>query len=82
MHQDTNNVYGKVTAALKAAGMWSNTLLVFSADNGGEITAAGNNFPLSVTSTAFWGFGFLNRSTPPHMRRVINCTWCPCSSEC
>ena len=35
-----------VTTAMKSLGMWDNTLLVFSADNGGEITAAGNNYPL------------------------------------
>lgn len=35
-----------VTTAMKSLGMWDNTLLVFSADNGGEVTAAGNNYPL------------------------------------
>ena len=38
---------GNITAALKARpGMWENTLLLFSADNGGEITTGGNNYPL------------------------------------
>lgn len=37
---------GNVTAAMKAAGLWKNTLVVFSADNGGEQSGAGNNFPL------------------------------------
>merc|ERR1711920_194449 len=35
-----------VTKALKAKGMWENTLLVVSADNGGCLGAAGSNFPL------------------------------------
>ena len=35
-----------ITAALKARGLWENTLLLFSADNGGEIGDAGNNYPL------------------------------------
>ena len=37
---------GNITAALKAKGMWDNTLVLFSADNGGEVSAAGNNYPL------------------------------------
>ena len=40
---------GQVVAALKAKGMWANTLLVLSADNGGPIyrngAAGGNNWP-------------------------------------
>jgi arylsulfatase A-like enzyme len=34
-----------MTAALVAKDLWSNTLLVFSADNGGEQGSAGNNWP-------------------------------------
>ena len=34
---------GNVTAALKRAGMWEESLLLFSADNGGDGTK--NNFP-------------------------------------
>ena len=34
---------GNIAAALKARGMWDNTLLLFSADNGG--IGVGNNHP-------------------------------------
>eukprot|EP01105_Mastigella_eilhardi_P016883 TRINITY_DN3867_c0_g1_i3.p1 TRINITY_DN3867_c0_g1~~TRINITY_DN3867_c0_g1_i3.p1 ORF type:complete len:346 (-),score=74.57 TRINITY_DN3867_c0_g1_i3:35-1072(-) len=48
---------GNVTKALKEAGMWDNTVLIFASDNGGwpntvgdngngPATAGGNNFPL------------------------------------
>ena len=56
-----------VTAALKSTGMWANTLLVFSADNGG-IGKFGNNHPLrghkhdpwegGIRATAFISGGF------------------------
>jgi arylsulfatase B len=40
---------GNVTAALRVAGMWPRTLLVWSADNGGPLVStgrSGNNYPL------------------------------------
>jgi arylsulfatase I/J len=45
-----DEVVGKIVRALKAKGMWGNTLLVASSDNGGPIyeTAGANNFPLKV----------------------------------
>ena len=57
-----------VTTALKQAGLWENTLLLFSADNGG-IGKFGNNYPLrghkhdpwegGTRVTAFLAGGFL-----------------------
>jgi len=37
---------GNVTRALRRRGLWENTLLLFSADNGGEHVGPGNNYPL------------------------------------
>lgn len=36
----------KVVAAYKAAGVWDDTLVVFTADNGGNTDTGGNNAPL------------------------------------
>ena len=46
-----SDVYiGQMVAALKARGMWNNTLIVYSGDNGG--VSQGNNFPLRGGASA------------------------------
>jgi arylsulfatase I/J len=40
-----DDAIGNVTAALKAKGMWDDTLLVFSGDNGGYLGQGGDNTP-------------------------------------
>ena len=76
-----DGVIGNVTAALKARGMWEDTLYVFSSDNGGPSFAgshhlAANNFPLRGSKASDWeggvravgwvGGGFVG-SRIPHM---------------
>ena len=44
-----DEVVGNITNALKAKGMWDNTLVIFSSDNGGPVDLqenAANNWPL------------------------------------
>lgn len=69
MCQILDDGVGNVTAALRAGGLWSSTLMLFSADNGGNAGGAGNNYPLKgakisdfeggVRAVAFLSGGYL-----------------------
>ena len=51
---NVDRAFGRIVAALKAANMFNNALIVMSSDNGGPIymqgRGGGNNFPLKGTT--------------------------------
>ena len=51
-----DDVIGDMVNALKARGMWTNTVLVVSSDNGGYLSG-GNNYPLKGAKGTDWQGG-------------------------
>ena len=46
-----------ITAALKAAGMWDSTILVWASDNGTPVETGGSNWPLRGSKGSNWEGG-------------------------
>ena len=51
-----DDVVGRLHTALTSSGLWGNTLVVFSSDNGGPLDHA-NNWPFRGGKHTFWEGG-------------------------
>ena len=49
-----DDVISELVSAFRARGLWEDTLMVASSDNGGPIAAAANNFPLRGGKYSDW----------------------------
>jgi len=57
MMSAVDRTVARVVAALRARGMWDNTLLVWTADNGTPVTVAGSNGPFRGGKGSNWEGG-------------------------
>ena len=74
MVRDADEWVGRLEAALKAKGMWDDTLIVFSSDNGG--VTDGINFPLRGEKHTNCEFQVETKTTP-NAREDRNSPKCP-----
>ncbi|XP_041485158.1 arylsulfatase B-like [Lytechinus variegatus] len=69
---------GKIVDSLKETGLWEDTVLVFTTDNGGDPGVAGINWPLRGTKNSLWeggvhGTGFITGPMiPARMQGTVN----------
>jgi arylsulfatase B len=57
MVSQVDDTVGQVVAALKARGLYDNSVIIFQSDNGGEYGSGASNFPLRGSKTSIYEAG-------------------------